>query len=110
MKDGSTAQFAFNPDPAAPKIDQAFHNRQTEATAPIAPSRRRVCLSKICKDIFKFVGGDSDPRIRNGKVKFTWFRRAWQASHGNDHLPRASKFYRIAQQIDQYLAQPQRIS
>ena len=108
MEDAALAQLALHPDPPIHHRHQALRDREPETAAAVLPGGRSVGLGEVGENRFGQFGSDSDSRIGNRKVQEAGVARL-ETDAGRDR-PAFGEFDGVADQIDQDLADSQRIA
>jgi NADPH2:quinone reductase len=112
---GADARLAFDADLAVHQADEALHDGQAQARAAVAPCDAAVGLREGVEDLPNLVARHADAGVVHshaqaqpvGAVSF-----AHQFGHRDfdAHLAALGEFERVADQVDQHLAQPQRVA
>ncbi len=106
---GTHALLRAHPDTATHQLDQAFADRQAESRTAVFPGRRRIGLGERLKKLARRRRRHTHTRVTHHEKQID------DTSPGTlvDHLDTDTTFIgeldRIADQVDQYLAQPDRI-
>ena len=67
---------AFDPEAAAHQLDEPARDRQTQAGAAKAASRRSVGLRERLENLVVFLGADADARVRDAELQASRPRRS----------------------------------
>ena len=98
------AGAAVDPDVAAHQAHQLAADREPEAGAA-EPALRLADLLERAEDAVDLVGRDADAAVFDFETQRGLRSAASDASHAQSHLAAVGEFHRVAEQVEQHLAQ-----
>src|SRR5882757_6496673 len=87
---------------------QLTRNRETQTRTAMLTRRKGIGLGESIKDAYLQLRSDTAPGVADGKVHVLW--RVLAGLHLHDHFTVLGELDGIADQIDEHLAQTQRIT
>ncbi|EXI88899.1 MAG: hypothetical protein AW11_02002 [Candidatus Accumulibacter regalis] len=106
MESAATTDLAFDPDAPAEKLGQARRYAQSETGAAVLAGDRPVGLREGVENRRQFFFGNTDATVGHREVQIQLaISVSISAFQAQQHLPAGGEFDRVADQVEQHLAQ-----
>ncbi len=106
---GAHPLFTLHTDSPLHHLRKVFADRETQAGSSVLAGGRAIHLAKHLKEMVRLLLGDPDSRIGNGEAYPYIFGKLFLQRYPDHHLPRVGKFYRIVEEVNDDLPEPDRI-
>src|SRR5271163_518603 len=104
------ADCALNPDLSTHQLHQLPRNRQSQPSAAVFSGCRGIRLGEVLEDASELLGRNSDPGILHAEKQGSRLCALRILLYFNIHSPGLGELHRVPEQVQEDLAQPQRVA